>query len=152
MKYYIILFVLIFLLAPSLAIADTIEKKAQEIDKLLIAPCCFSQPIATHESEAAKDMRLQVRDMLSKGMTKEQILNSFVAQYGERILAVPPPKGFNLTVYILPSVFVIVGIIVLVIVLRVWSDRKRSGDTSNSAVSVDPQLLARMKRELKERD
>jgi cytochrome c-type biogenesis protein CcmH/NrfF len=60
----------------ALAAAQSTEETAREIDAMLIAPCCWSQPVSQHYSEAADQIRKQVRDLLAAGKSKQQILDS----------------------------------------------------------------------------
>jgi cytochrome c-type biogenesis protein CcmH/NrfF len=41
--------------------------------------------------------------MDKSGMSAEQILDAFVAEYGEKALMAPKPQGFNLWGYLLPG-------------------------------------------------
>ena len=77
-------------------------EKAREIEDDLIAPCCWSQPVSQHYSEAAEQIRREVRAMVAEGKSRNEILDYYVAKYGERILAAPRAKGFNSLAYILP--------------------------------------------------
>jgi cytochrome c-type biogenesis protein CcmH len=90
----------------------------RDIEDHLIAPCCWTQPISHHESEASEKMREEVRTMVAAGMSREAILEHFVTEYGERILATPRPEGFNRMVYILPWVALAFGVWLLVVLLK----------------------------------
>ena len=59
----------------------------RDIQDNLIAPCCWTQAISQHESGVSEEMREEVRTMVAAGMDREEILDHFVARYGERILA-----------------------------------------------------------------
>jgi cytochrome c-type biogenesis protein CcmH/NrfF len=48
-----------------------------------------------------------------------------VNQYGVAVLAKPPAHGFNLTVYILPPVILIGGLLLLGFTLPKWRARSR---------------------------
>jgi cytochrome c-type biogenesis protein CcmH len=90
--------------------AQAISNEAvREITSQLMAPCCWSMTADMHGSEAAQDIRTQVREALAQGHAIEKILDAFVARYGERILARPTREGFNLLGWILPAVALIVG-------------------------------------------
>jgi len=93
-------------------------EKAREIENNLIAPCCWSQPVSQHYSAEAEKIRNEISAMVAAGKSREEILDHFVSQYGERILATPRPKGFNILVYILPGGALIAGTCLLLIVLR----------------------------------
>ena len=95
-----------------------IDAVAREIEDNLIAPCCWSQPVSQHYSPAADKIRKEVRAMLEAGKSREQILDYYVAEYGERILAAPRAKGFNLTAYILPWAALIAGALLLFALIK----------------------------------
>ncbi len=92
-----------------------------DVENSLICNCGCGQLLGTCECERAEEMRTKIRGMIDKGKTKEQILNSFVSQYGESILSAPPKKGFNLIAYIFPFAGLLVGLIVAVIFVRKWA-------------------------------
>jgi hypothetical protein len=43
------------------------------------------------------------------GKSAEQILDAFVAEYGEKALMAPKPEGFNLWGYLLPGSLIVVA-------------------------------------------
>ena len=55
-----------------------------------------------------------IREKLALGWSSGQIEEFFAEQYGEKVLSVPPRKGFNWLVYLLPPVILIGGIFVTV--------------------------------------
>jgi len=123
-----------------------------EIENNLMCDCGCGQLLATCECERAEEMRSMIRGMLDKGKTKEEILNSFVSQYGESILAAPPKKGFNLVAYILPFVGLLVGVVVAVVFLRKWafSGRKDASEEAESKGSgLNDEIQKKIDEELK---
>jgi cytochrome c-type biogenesis protein CcmH/NrfF len=46
----------------------------------------------------------EVLALHQKGLTAQQILDGFVAKYGEKALMAPKPQGFNLAGYLVPGV------------------------------------------------
>ena len=111
------------------AVPQANEETAREIETILIAPCCWSQPVSRHYSEAADQIRKQVRLMLAAGKSKQQILDYYVTAYGERILASPRPRKFNLPAYILPWASLLAGAAALAMYLRNRTSRP-SGATA----------------------
>lgn len=112
--------ILIFFLTAAVCAADdgTNAALVRDIEDHLIAPCCWTQPISQHESGVSEQMREEVRTMVASGMSREAIMDHFVARYGERILATPRPEGFNRLVYILPWVALAFGVWLLFIFLK----------------------------------
>ncbi len=110
----------ILLLAIASPSADTNQTsvKVREIEDQLIAPCCWSQPVSQHDSEIAQQIRNEVSAMVAAGKGRDEILDTYVARYGERILVTPRAKGFNTLVYILPWAALPIGAWALVLLLK----------------------------------
>lgn len=161
MKYKIIIIGLAFLawLLPGPATfaaqyhnEEALQEKASEIYNLIMCPLCAGQTIAQSNSETSSQMRDLVLKKLSQGETKEEILQYFESRYGERILATPSKKGFNLILWIFPFVSVILAAIVIYFLIRRWSSRTHA----ESAVEMDEDQLAvyqeRLEKELEQFD
>ena len=112
------LMIMLFAGVPGDDLDHALEAKARELEVQVIAPCCWRAPVSEHYSGAADDMRHQIRDMLSKGMSDEQVLQSFINQYGARILSAPPATGFNLLSWVLPFVALALGGLGILVFLR----------------------------------
>jgi cytochrome c-type biogenesis protein CcmH len=52
-------------------------------------------------------MHREVVALVEQGKTAQEILQAFVAQYGERALMAPAPKGFNWAGYLLPGTAIV---------------------------------------------
>jgi cytochrome c-type biogenesis protein CcmH len=125
-----------------------LEAEAKQIETLLIAPCCWRQPVSEHYSAAADQIRTEVREMLASGLTRDQILQKYVAEYGERILSKPPARGFNSLAYFLPVLFLAAGAGVAVLVVRrlrpapvhVSADRPAESSKSKYASQLDKEM------------
>jgi cytochrome c-type biogenesis protein CcmH len=129
----------------------TLEEMAREIDGKVMAPCCWSQPVSQHYSQAADDIRRATRQMLAAGKSEQEILDYYVSVYGERILASPRARGFTLLVWILPWLFFIAGFVFLVFLLRSWTRKKPAmAAVSSAAVRLDENLRVRMEQEMKD--
>jgi cytochrome c-type biogenesis protein CcmH len=119
------LLALLFVLTTGVASADqaVVEAEARRIEAELIAPCCWSQQVSVHQSPAADEIRKDVRLRLARGQTRQQILDDYVVQFGTRILAEPPAKGFTSLLYVLPPVLLVVGAGLVVVLVRRFSSR-----------------------------
>ena len=103
------------------------EALAQKIFNELISPCCWTTTVAQHGSGAAPKIQAEVRGMIAEGMGHEAILDHYVSQYGERILASPRKKGFNLAVYLVPPLGLALGALFIATAYR-----RRAGKASPS--------------------
>jgi cytochrome c-type biogenesis protein CcmH len=102
---------------------EALQKTAREIYGLIMCPLCAGQTIAQSSNETSRQMRDLVLKKLRQGESKEEILQYFESRYGERILAKPNKKGFNLILWFFPFVFVALAAIVIYFLIRRWSKR-----------------------------
>ena len=123
------------------------EAMVRRLEGMLIAPCCFANTVAEHRSPLSDQVREEVRALVAGGATETEILDTFVAKYGERILAAPKPQGFNRLAYVLPIVALAAGLVVIAFTLP----RHRPRPVEPSAVpppEIPDQLKARFEEEL----
>lgn len=116
-----------------------IERQAKDLEAKLIAPCCWSQQVSVHQSPASDDIKSSIRRMLSEGKTSQQILDAYVAEYGDRILAEPPARGFSAALYVAPWILLVgsVGLVVVVIKRLRTPGRAAPGRTGEPPVNDD---------------
>ena len=87
--------------------------------------------------------------MLGNGKSAQQVIDAFVAQYGQAALMAPPKRGFNLLGYFVPMFVILVAGTVLVLVLLNWTRKAKVAAPASSATSnASPEELARLQREL----
>lgn len=126
------------------------------IAKKLYCPVCPNTPLDVCETKACKDWRQQIRDQLSAGWNEQQIMDYFVAQYGERVLAEPQRSGFTSLVWMLPVIAVLLALVVVWQVLKSWRTRRTqqaAATTTTQATSspqIAPEVLARIEHELQQ--
>jgi cytochrome c-type biogenesis protein CcmH len=59
--------------------------------------------------DVSEQMYTAIEEALARGETKSEIIDAFVAQYGETVLAAPTKGGFNLSAWLVPFLAVGVG-------------------------------------------
>lgn len=143
--------VLAFWLVAAPADPAATEREAKAIEGLLIAPCCWSQQVSVHHSPAADEIRQNVRRWLAEGQTRQQILDRYVAEYGDRILAEPPARGFSRLFHVGPWVFLVLSVGVVVLVIRRF--RGQAAPAAAAApVALDPDDADRVDDALRDLD
>jgi cytochrome c-type biogenesis protein CcmH len=117
------------------------QTRYDKLTHVLIAPCCWREPIATHRSPEALQMLDEVKQLVVAGRSEEEIKANYVRRYGARILADPPGMEGQ-WLYALPvSLF---AVAVALATLRLRELVKRTGAQS---LSVPAELLARVRAE-----
>jgi cytochrome c-type biogenesis protein CcmH len=117
----------------------------------LYCPVCPNTPLDVCETKACQDWRAEIKDQLADGWSEEQILNYFVVQYGERVLAEPERSGFTALVWLLPVIAVLLGLVVVSQALRSWrTARLVQTLPAPPETEVSPETLAKIEKELRE--
>ena len=147
-KFGIILLAVLFSASPARADSATVGS----ISEQLICQCGCGRVLDSHVCATQESMVALIEQKLAQGQSGEEIIQSFVAQYGEQVLASPPKRGFNLTVWIAPFVALLLGGGAIYIALRKWV---RQGKIDKaSAVTEDEEgdekYQHRLKKELAE--
>lgn len=121
------------------------------IAKKLYCPVCPNTPLDVCETQACQDWRAQIKDELTAGWSEKQILDYFVAQYGERVLAEPQRRGFTSLVWMLPIIALLLGGAIVWQVLKNWRASRAAPLPAETIVpEVSPETLAQIEKELKE--
>ena len=118
------------------------ETEALAIDRMLMCPVCPAETIDQAQVELARQMRQVVREMLSQGASRDEILDFFAGNYGTDVLAAPPKSGFNLLAWILPATAVVAALSVGLLVIR--SMTARGVEPAVAAIGADEDLALYM--------
>ena len=97
---------------------DQLFHRTNEVGALLRCPVCQGMSVADSPSEMAVNMKGQVRELLARGYTEEQILKYFELSYGQFVLLKPKFEGVGGMVWILPILALLLGGAVLFFKLR----------------------------------
>jgi cytochrome c-type biogenesis protein CcmH len=81
-------------------------------------------PLNIAESPRAEQQRQELKQMIAQGLTKKQIKDRLVAQYGPSILATPQDHGFSLAAYLVPIAAVLAALVALAIAIPRWRRRR----------------------------
>lgn len=131
---------------------EALQNTANEIYGLVMCPLCAGQTIGQSSNETSRQMRELVIKKLRQGETKEEILQYFESRYGERIMAKPSKKGFNLILWILPFVCVALAGISIYFLIRRWSARVQTAPAARFDENELAEYKERLENELKQFD
>lgn len=93
------------------------DDDVNRIAKQLYCPVCESTPLDVCPTEACRQWRDLIRQMLAEGKSEDEIKQYFVTQYGVRVLNEPPNK---LASYLVPVVAFLAGVFILFRGFRMW--------------------------------
>jgi cytochrome c-type biogenesis protein CcmH len=84
----------LLLIAVALVSATETPDLSRRIEERFVAPCCWRENLAVHSSPEAEQMRAEIRELVKSGKTENEIVDLYVARYGERILREPRGRLF----------------------------------------------------------
>jgi cytochrome c-type biogenesis protein CcmH/NrfF len=105
-------------LAPAAAAAQPVTSFNDVEDEVMCDTC--NVPLNVAESDRADQERNVIRDLIAKGLTKDQIKAELKARYGPSILAMPQDSGFSLAVWWVPVVVVVALLVLIAALLPRW--------------------------------
>ena len=89
------------------------EFRARNISKNIRCMICQNQSIDESSAPLAKDLRILIRNKIKDGKKDEEIYKFLTDRYGDFILLKPPFKLNTLALWLLPFVFVLIGIFIV---------------------------------------
>lgn len=92
-------------------------ERIQKLEQALLAPCCYAEPVARHNSEAAAKMRAEIAAWVGEGKSDAEIVDVYKQRYGLRVLAEPDGARFW-WLSLIPWLAFAAGIVVVVLVIR----------------------------------
>ena len=95
------------------------ETRARNISKNVRCMVCQNQSIDESNAPLAKDLRVLIRNKIKEGNNNEEIYKFLTDRYGDFILLKPPIKLSTLALWVLPFVFLLIGIFVVF-----WHNKK----------------------------
>lgn len=118
------------------------------VAKNLYCPVCANVPLDVCGTAACAQWRGQIADLLAEGYTEQQVYGYFATQYGQGVLAVPPARGLNWLVYLLPPAAILAAALLLGRNLRRW---RQAPAAPNREPVKDDEYTRKLEEELKER-
>jgi cytochrome c-type biogenesis protein CcmH len=112
--------------APAASDPET-EARMLRITAELRCLVCQNQTIADSHASLAEDLRQEVREMVRRGDSDQQILDYMTQRYGDFVLYRPPLKGTTWLLWFGPALLLIGGVGALFVVLQ---RRSRLADES----------------------
>jgi cytochrome c-type biogenesis protein CcmH len=126
---------------PDEVLSDAnLEARARALSRELRCMVCQNQSIDDSDAPLAKDLRVLVRERLTKGDSDEQVMDFLVSRYGEFVLLKPTFEWHTAILWLTPLIVLLAGAITMLAAIR----RRRV------AASAPPPLDADEERQLRE--
>jgi cytochrome c-type biogenesis protein CcmH len=79
---------------------------------------CQNQTIADSHADLAVDLRQEVRELLQRGQTPDQIRRYMTDRYGDFVLYRPPLKATTAVLWLAPAALLAIALLALGVVIR----------------------------------
>lgn len=154
MTRFAVLFSALFLLSTMVWGAD--KPKMEDIAGKLACYCgtCPHLVVSACGCSTADQIKTEIQQMIDQGQSQDQIIQSYVAKYGQTVLAAPTKSGFNLTAWAIPFVAFFLGAAVLFTYLkkqRTVSELQEAITEEGPADEAESYYRERLNQELEER-
>ena len=128
------------------------DNEVNRIAKQLYCPVCESTPLDVCPTEACRQWRELIREMLAQGKSEAEIKQYFVEHYGPQVLNEPPNR---LASYLVPVAAFLLGAFILFRGFRMWMKPSitvaGSAAAEQEAKPVSDPYIAKLEEELKNR-
>ena len=148
MKLSIFMLAVLLFLIPAKASAAA----ESDISRQLICQCGCNMVLlnCSHvECHSQLEMTTLISQQIDQGKSEKQIIQSFVTQYGEQVLATPPKRGFNLTAWVLPFAALLFGGGEVYFTLKKGVEHGRHPQVSAATTKGDDKYRLQLEEELK---
>lgn len=108
---------ILILVFPLLAMAEAqplgddpaVEARLKSLSTELRCLVCQNQTLADSNAPLAEDLRREIRELIAKGMTDQEITDYLVARYGDFVRYRPPLKAQTVFLWAGPTLLLIGG-------------------------------------------
>jgi len=133
-------------LDPTEMLPDPVlEERARSLDHALRCVVCQSESVASSNANWAQDARRTVRELVADGQSDDQVLDFFVARYGEFVLMAPRATGSTWLLWAAGPLMLLMALVVGLLYLR---GREKAAAPQEEALSAEE--AARLKEILKD--
>jgi len=135
------------LLTPPLG-AQQLSDRAKQIGHKFMCMCGCNQVLTECNHVGCSTSAAMLKELnqaLANGGTEESITQAFLQEFGTKVYAEPPKSGFSMVAWTLPTIYLVLGTILVIFVISRWRKRPAAEATGNVSptANVSPELLER---------
>lgn len=137
MRRAVVALIAVALLAPGAAFAQTPQTSLADIEDEVMCPICGVTLELATEAPQAIQQREFISGLVAEGLSKDEIKDRLVDEFGPEVLAVPDTEGFDLAAWIVPGLAIVVAGVGILFGLRRWRKAGRAGEEEGSGRKAD---------------
>jgi cytochrome c-type biogenesis protein CcmH len=93
--------------------------------------------------QTSSAMLKEISQALDRGQSETAITQMLVQEYGTAVYAEPPKSGFSLVAWTMPTIYLLLGTVLVIFIIYRWRKRAMPAPGTAAAPNVSPELLAR---------
>jgi cytochrome c-type biogenesis protein CcmH len=150
--------VVVAVLVPSVAAAAAPPRSSVSDEIMCLCGCNSVLTNCPHEDCGwGIPAKNYIDQQLSAGATPESLVQYYVNEYGQEVLAAPTKTGFNVAAWVMPFVALVVGGVAIYFLASMWAARRRvavpvPSTTEHAVTRGDEELSHRLDDELRDFD
>jgi cytochrome c-type biogenesis protein CcmH len=122
----------------------------------MYCPVCENIPLDVCPTDACAQWRAEIKSELEAGQTETQIIDTFVARYGDRVVGTPQDPTLRALSLVTPWLIGIIVVAVAGVLLVRWWRRRTTAtqftpSVNGTAITTDDEYRARLERDLQSR-
>lgn len=118
-----------------------LARRTHEVASLIRCPVCQGMSVADSPSEMAVNMKEQVRELLARGYTEDQIQRYFEISYGDFVLLKPQ----SIWVWALPIIALVIGGTLVVLKIRKLTQAPAASPQPRAPEPTDDPYISRVR-------
>ena len=146
----ITVFLIFIFLCPAFSVStaadsDDFSARFRKLSDELRCPTCQGLSVKDSDAGFSNSIKDKIRELMKDGKSDKEILAYFVKRYGEWILRAPTKSGFNLVLWILPGVGILIGLFIVLFRSKRWVSQPQQ----EKLASLSPEEERMIKEDLR---
>lgn len=158
-RFIILAALALTLVVPSVALAAT-PPRSSVSDKIMCQCGCGAVLTNCPHQDCGWGVPAKsfIDEQLGQGKAPDELIQYYVAEYGDAVLAAPTKTGFNVVGWVVPFVGLIVGAVAIYFLIGMWSARRggpalsAAGEVAVESPDPDDRISRRLEDELRDFD
>jgi cytochrome c-type biogenesis protein CcmH len=129
-----------------------LAKRFNDVSDRLVCQCGCNMVlrVCNHQNcPSAIPMRHEIEKQLTAGVDDDTIVQSFVTEYGVKVLSSPPTSGFDLAAWVMPGFALLIGMFFAFYMAAKWAAKRKLAAASAPVEVIDPEIQKRIEKEMK---
>lgn len=133
---------------PSAQLAQVFPPEVKKASEPFVCQCRCNHQLSACDMfgcGSAIPLREEIQGHLKQGKTQQQIIDAFVAKYGQNILSAPPKSA-----WVTPFAVLSCGLILVFFVIKAWTQRKPKLVVASPAAGMPDAYRDKLEKELRD--